>query len=270
MKYYRKTVLVAVLAIIPLTVDAICSPSNETCQPASGSCTQAVNTALGGDLGAAFDVLSYGKYCGGTGGCVGSPDPVDQNNSKVCQIGGPNLPCPAAPCDGVDNGCMEQRNCFMDRGLTFPDYCICDVDFIASMAFLSQTTNVTGLCDSEFYSQDIPGTTASPVELLGHEATLMATPFCCELSRCKVDAQNNGYQSTFDVANLFCGTVLDGLKQLGIDLCAVPSSQPSMSNPLIQKSGKADKAGKGKKKSTKIGKKLHNNSGKKSKMYGPL
>lgn len=65
------------------TTEASCTGSDVPCQEASGDCTTVVRLALSGDLVAAGNAASYGKYCGNRNKCqVVDDEIVNSRNSS--------------------------------------------------------------------------------------------------------------------------------------------------------------------------------------------
>jgi len=215
--------LIAFLSIIAVA-NAGCSngpndDGNKPCEQNGGNCTTAVLAALGGDVRGAADLLFYGKYCGGLNKCYSNQEDFETKGKGNLGLGKRGLP----PCDGVDTTCKEHDACLDRKVQLFPggfgqvpdeDRCECDVKFVADLFDVYDFGNPTGLCDEEFYA---PATGA--INLVGHEAGLIAAAYCCRLKE-KCDDESSGQSNElYEAANAFCDILLSGLSQVGINLC---------------------------------------------------
>jgi hypothetical protein len=252
----RSAVLVALLP----SISATCAAGNRPCKDGSGSCSDAVQLALSGNLLEAIESLSYGKYCGANNYCkaVGKKAALSVNKCRK-----PNrralfyradvpaetkdepeatgrkstvAPCPAVPCDKIDTACAKHDACLDNEvrlnkpppgeRVPVPARCNCDVDLVAQLAAQAALTGPTGKCDPDFYSAQI--STAypmTPISLLKHEAVLLAAPFCCVVftNECARDALPGGGTNplSYGAAYAFCTGVFYQLESQGItDICS--------------------------------------------------
>ena len=183
---------------------------NERCKKYEGSCSEAVATFLGDPTNATVAIsasakLKYGKYCGRDNRC---------SDLEGCDD--PPLPC----LDAVDAACMIHDTCLdqaikrfednsdgacfdgEDNDIPFEERLTCDATFVATLAGIAVTTDPTDLCDELYYGT--PVATA-----LGHEAVLMAAPFCTTtITECTPDVP------ACAVAGPFCQTFKDTLTQI--------------------------------------------------------
>jgi hypothetical protein len=122
-----------------------------------------------------WNVLSYGHYCGASTKCVASN----------LELGGQGVgPTPPAPCNDIDNACMQHDACLdglkaennNNPKIDFPLRCQCELGIIRGM-LAAKVARASGtdqgqLCDAEYY--DIP-----IIQLTGmNEEDFLAVPFC--------------------------------------------------------------------------------------------
>jgi hypothetical protein len=249
----RSAVLVA--ALLP-RISATCSASNGPCKEGSGSCSDAVQQALSGNLLDAINSLSYGKYCGANNYCkvVGKkaaisdgkcrkPNsralffradvPAEVKTEQEAAAGRKSAvaPCPAVPCDKIDSACATHDACLDNEirlnkpppgeRVPVPARCHCDVDLVSHLAVQAALTAPTGRCDADFYSTPISTAyPVTPIALLKHEAVLLAAPFCCVVytNECARDALFGGGTNplSYGAAYAFCTGVFYQLERQGI------------------------------------------------------
>ena len=146
-------------------------------------------------------------------------------------------PCPAEPCDTIDLACFHHDACLGNEilinpppegeGVPVPQRCNCDVNLVYDAVLVQASTAPTGLCDAAFYNDPISDQLPiTSLDLLQHEAILIAGGFCCTLLH---DSDGNGIkdcgedpntdQAKFAVALLFCEEFVGGLAASGILLC---------------------------------------------------
>lgn len=235
-------------------VHASCTSSDQRCQPGGGECTDAVRSALSGDINAAIYSILYGNYCGGTNACIATEnDDLDGDEDHKCQVQQSSSkkskkkskkdkkkdashfaePCPALPCDEVDLACQVHDSCLTNiimedqllpgMRIPVPRRCNCDVEFIYSQVITAQTSEATGLCDAAFYEEPLSPGFPSGIELLQHESLLQAAGFCCDVIKdsdgdgkpdCGEDENTN--QDQFQVAAAYCQQFLGNL---GANIC---------------------------------------------------
>jgi hypothetical protein len=241
------------VGLFPGGCDATCTASSGPCQEGSGKCYDAVRLALAGNVLDAADALVYGKYCGAKNFCKvvrkkravtdGTCRKKRRPKSRAlflreggAQNDAASAPCPAVPCDDIDASCAAHDACLdeeirMNRPppgerVPVPARCNCDVDLVSKLAVQATLAPPTGLCDDAFYKTDVSDSLpVPPVSLVGHEAVLLAAPFCCVVFApgCATDARPGGGTNpvNYAVALGFCTTVFWQLAQQGItNICS--------------------------------------------------
>ncbi len=184
------------------------------CEPGGGFCSEAVGTFLTLNFDDAVDLLKYGKYCGRLNRC---------SELEGCE----DLP---EPCNAIDEACMNHDACLDDAIKNFEaggtcfdedsdideDRLKCDASFVAALGEifyddsddsddsddLPGTAAYPGLCDENYYTSNDIGQVAL---LLGHEAVLIAAPFCGAIAE---KCPGSGIAACED-ALPFCGEVLN-------------------------------------------------------------
>ena len=161
--------------------------SNGRCGPGKGSCFEAVETFLLDPDNTTVAIsasakLKYGKYCGRDNrcsdleGCDDAPLPCSDAVDAACMIHDTCLDNAIKKFeDNSDDTCFDGE----DNDIPFVERLTCDATFVATLAGIATTaTKPTGLCDEAYYTMPA-GDSLVPVALvLGHEAVLMAAPFC--------------------------------------------------------------------------------------------
>jgi hypothetical protein len=215
---------VAFLSVVAV-VHAGCSnkPNSDgikPCEPFGGTCTAAVQVALGGgDPREAAELLFYGKYCGANNKCYSNQEDYETNGKG--NLGLENRGPP--PCDDIDASCQAHDSCLDHKVQLFPggfdqvpaqDRCECDIKLVSDLFTLYDQGNPTLLCDEGFYDAVTGGIT-----LIGHEAGLIAAGFCCSvLDNC--DGESSGPSNElFDDAALFCNGLVSTLVQIIPNFC---------------------------------------------------